>query len=44
MASKGEYEYFTYDGYLSLEPYLGSFEGLSVLELGDEMLNLRDSA
>lgn len=29
-----------YDGYLSIEPHLGSFEGLSDLELGDEMLNL----
>lgn len=29
-----------YDGYLSLEPHLGSFEGLEALELGDEMLKL----
>ncbi len=29
-----------YDGYLSLEPHLGSFEGLSNLELDDKMENL----
>ena len=32
-----------YDGFLSLEPHLGSFEGLGKLELGDEMLNLPKS-
>lgn len=29
-----------YDGYLSLEPHLGSFSGLSDLELDDKMANL----
>ena len=29
-----------YDGFLSLEPHLGSFEGLADLELSDEMLKL----
>jgi len=29
-----------YRGYLSLEPHLGSFEGLEALELDDKMLNL----
>lgn len=29
-----------YDGYLSLEPHLGSFAGLAKLELGDAMLDL----
>lgn len=29
-----------YKGYLSVEPHLGSFEGLKELELGDEMLKL----
>lgn len=29
-----------YDGFLSLEPHLGSFEGLSDLELDDKMENL----
>lgn len=29
-----------YDGYLSLEPHLGSFAGLADLELDDKMLNL----
>lgn len=29
-----------YDGFLSLEPHLGSFEGLADLEQGDEMLQL----
>ena len=29
-----------YDGYLSLEPHLGSFEGLAALELNDKMLDL----
>lgn len=29
-----------YEGYLSVEPHLGSFEGLEELELGDEMLRL----
>lgn len=29
-----------YDGFLSLEPHLGSFEGLADLELDDKMLNL----
>ena len=29
-----------YDGFLSLEPHLGSFEGLSSLELDDKMENL----
>lgn len=33
-----------YGGYLSLEPHLGSFEGLSDLELGDEMENLPKSS
>lgn len=32
-----------YDGFLSLEPHLGSFEGLADLELGDEMMNLPKS-
>lgn len=32
-----------YDGFLSLEPHLGSFEGLAKLELGDEMLKLPKS-
>jgi len=32
-----------YDGYLSLEPHLGTFEGLAKLELGDEMLGLMKS-
>ena len=29
-----------YDGFLSLEPHLGTFEGLASLELDDKMLNL----
>lgn len=29
-----------YDGFLSLEPHLGSFSGLAELELGDKMENL----
>ena len=29
-----------YDGFLSLEPHLGSFEGLADLELDDEMEKL----
>ena len=29
-----------YDGYLSLEPHLGSFAGLADLELDDKMANL----
>lgn len=29
-----------YDGFYSLEPHLGSFEGLAALEIGDEMLKL----
>ena len=29
-----------YEGYLSLEPHLGSFEGLQALELDDKMANL----
>ena len=29
-----------YSGFLSLEPHLGSFEGLAALELDDKMLNL----
>ena len=29
-----------YDGYLSLEPHLGSFEGLAALEIDDKMENL----
>ena len=29
-----------YDGFLSLEPHLGSFDGLANLELDDKMLNL----
>ena len=32
-----------FDGFLSLEPHLGSFEGLSDLELGDEMEKLPKS-
>lgn len=32
-----------YDGFLSLEPHLGSFEGLADLELGDEMMSLPKS-
>lgn len=32
-----------YDGFLSLEPHLGSFEGLADLELDDAMLNLPKS-
>lgn len=32
-----------YDGYLSLEPHLGSFAGLADLELDDKMLNLPQS-
>ena len=32
-----------YCGFLSLEPHLGSFEGLSKLELDDEMLKLEKS-
>lgn len=32
-----------YQGYLSLEPHLGSFEGLADLELDDEMLDLPKS-
>ena len=32
-----------YDGFLSLEPHLGSFEGLSNLELDDKMLDLPKS-
>ncbi len=32
-----------YRGYLSLEPHLGSFEGLADLELGDEMMSLPKS-
>ncbi|MBR4058990.1 MAG: sugar phosphate isomerase/epimerase [Lachnospiraceae bacterium] len=29
-----------YDGFLSLEPHLGNFEGLATLELGDKMKDL----
>ena len=29
-----------FDGYISLEPHLGSFEGLADLELDDKMLKL----
>ena len=29
-----------YDGFISLEPHLGTFEGLADLELDDKMLNL----
>ena len=29
-----------YDGFISLEPHLGTFEGLAALELDDKMLNL----
>ena len=29
-----------YDGFLSLEPHLGTFEGLADLELDDKMLSL----
>lgn len=32
-----------YEGYLSLEPHLGSFEGIAELELDDKMLNLPKS-
>ncbi len=32
-----------YQGYLSLEPHLGSFDGLADLELDDKMLNLPKS-
>ena len=32
-----------YSGFLSLEPHLGSFEGLSALELDDEMQRLEKS-
>lgn len=32
-----------YRGFLSLEPHLGSFEGLAALELSDEMLKLEES-
>ena len=29
-----------YDGFLSLEPHMGSFVGLKDLEIGDDMLKL----
>lgn len=32
-----------YEGFLSLEPHLGSFDGLGDLEVGDEMLSLAKS-
>lgn len=32
-----------YEGYVSLEPHLGSFEGLAALELDDKMLDLPKS-
>lgn len=32
-----------YDGFLSLEPHLGSFVGLADLELDDKMMNLEES-
>ena len=32
-----------YDGYLSLEPHLGTFEGLAALEMGDIMKDLPES-
>lgn len=32
-----------YEGYLSLEPHLGSFAGLADLELDDKMLDLPQS-
>ena len=32
-----------YEGFLSLEPHLGSFNGLANLELDDKMLNLAKS-
>ncbi len=32
-----------YNGFLSLEPHLGSFQGLAALELSDEMLKLEES-
>ena len=32
-----------YNGFLSLEPHLGSFQGLAALELTDEMLKLEES-
>lgn len=32
-----------YQGFLSLEPHLGSFQGLAALEQGDEMLQLEQS-
>lgn len=38
LAAKG------YDGFLSLEPHLGSFDGLADLEVGDEMLKLERSS
>lgn len=47
---KGNVEYILtklsekdYNGFLSLEPHLGSFEGLASLELDDEMLKLEKS-
>lgn len=33
-----------YTGFLSLEPHLGSFDGLAELEVGDEMLKLEKSS
>ena len=33
-----------YNGFLSLEPHLGSFTGLANLEIGDEMLDLEHSS
>lgn len=33
-----------YEGFLSLEPHLGSFGGLENLEIGDEMLSLEKSS
>ena len=32
-----------YEGFVSLEPHLGSFAGLSDLELSDNMLSLEES-
>lgn len=51
-AGKGVTDYYkilkklydtNYNGFLSLEPHLGSFEGLAALELDDKMLSLEKS-
>jgi len=39
----GELAQKNYNGFLSLEPHLGSFDGLSDLEIDDEMLKLEKS-